>query len=141
MFRKFVSQADRYLVVAHGVLWVLVVVVWSFAWRVEPGPMGPPFNFAKRFLGRIDGVVSGSIDAVSVSLAKAGQLSLGGDVGLRYTIIFAALMLFGGTIQWYLIGRLLRLISAKYGQSIAAILASCLAVCVVLASVSWAMSW
>src|SRR5260221_6965218 len=72
MFRKFVGRADRLLALAHGVLWVVVIVVWSFAWRAEPGPMGPPFNFAKQFLSRIDGVVSGSIDAVSVPMAKAG---------------------------------------------------------------------
>lgn len=103
--------------------------------------MGPPFNFAKRFLSRVDGVVSGSIDAVSVPLEKAGESSLGGDVGLWYTMIFAGLMLVGGTIQWFLIGRLLQLVSAKYGQPGAVILASCLAVCFVLAGISWAMSW
>lgn len=141
MFRKFVGQADRALALAHCVLWAVVMIVWSFAWRVTPGPMGPPFNFAKRFLSRIDGVFSGSVDAVSVPLAKAGQSSLGGDVGLWYTIIFAGLMLVAGTLQWYLTGRLLQLISSKYGQPSAAILTSCLAVCVALVCVSWAMSW
>jgi hypothetical protein len=141
MFRKFVDRADRVLALAHCALWVVVMVVWSFAWRGEPGPMGPPFNFAKRFLSRIDGVVSGSIDAVSVPLAKAGESSWSGDVGVWYTIIFAGLMLVCGTIQWFLIGRLLQLVSAKYGQPHAVFLAGCLAVCFVLAGISWAMSW
>ena len=141
MFRRFVGRADRLLALAHCALWVVVVVVWSFAWRVEPGPMGPLFNFAKRFLSRVDGVVSGSIDAVSVPLAKAGESFLDGDIGLWYTIIFAGLMLVGGTIQWFLIGRLLQLVSSKYGQPGAVILTGCLAVCITLAGVSWAMSW
>jgi len=141
MFRRFLGQADRLLVFAHGLLWAVVMVVWSFAWRVEPGPMGPLFGFAKQFLSRIDWAVSGSVDAVSVPLAKTGVSVLGGDVGLWYTIIFACLILVGGTIQWFLIGRLLQLVSSKYGQPAAAILASCLAVCVALAGVSWAMSW
>ena len=61
MFRKFINRADRILALVHGILWAVVMVVWSFAWRAEPGPMGPPFNFAKRFLSRIDGVLSRSI--------------------------------------------------------------------------------
>jgi hypothetical protein len=103
--------------------------------------MGPPFNFAKRFLGRVDGIVSGSIDAVSVTLAKAAESWLGGNLGLWYTLVLASLILVGGTIQWFLIGRLLQLVGSKYGQLGAAILTGCLAVCVTLAGVSWAMSW
>jgi hypothetical protein len=141
MFRKFLGQADRLLAVAHSVLWMAVMIVWSFAWRVSHGPMGPQFNFAKRFLSRIDGVVSGSIDAISVPIAKAGESALGGDVGLWYTVIFAGLMLGGGTIQWYLTGRLLQVVNSKFGQPSAAILTVSLAVCVTLAGVSWAMSW
>ena len=141
MFRKFLGQADRLLAVAHSVLWMAVMIVWSFAWRVSHGPMGPPFNFAKRFLSRIDGVVSGSIDAISVPIAKAGESGLGGDVGLWYTVIFAGLMLGGGTIQWYLTGRLLQVVNSKLGQPSAAILTVSLAGCVTFAGVSWAMSW
>ena len=141
MFHKFVGQADRLFAIAHCTLWVVVMVVWSFAWRVEPGPMGPPFIFAKRFLSRIDGIVSGSIDAVSVPLAKVGESFWGGDVGLWYTIIFAGLMLLGGTVQWYLIGRLLHLVNKKYGQTSAAILTGLLAVGVAFVCLSWAMSW
>ena len=50
-------------------------------------------------------------------------------------------MLVGGTIQWFLVGRLLQLVSTKYSLPGAVILACCLAICVVLAGVSWAMSW
>lgn len=141
MFRRFVDRADRFFVIAHTVVWTVVMIVWSLAWRESHGPWWPQFNFAKRFLSRVDGVVSGSIDAVSVPLAKAGGSAFGGDVGLWYTIIFAGLMLLGGSIQWFLIGRLLQFVRSKYGGAGAAILACCLVICVALAGVSWAMSW
>ena len=141
MFHRLVDRADRFFVIAHGVVWTVVMIVWSLAWRESHGPWWPQFNFAKRFLSRVDGVVSGSIDAVSVPLAKAGGSAFGGDVGLWYTIIFAGLMLLGGSIQWFLIGRLLQFVSSKYGRAAAAILACCLVICVALAGVSWAMSW
>jgi len=141
MFRRFVDRADRFLVIAHSVTWTVVMIVWSLAWRESHGPWWPQFNFAKRFLSRVDGVVSGSIDAVSVPVAKAAGSAFGGDVGLWYTIIFAGLMLLGGSIQWFLIGRLLQVVSSKYGSARAAILACCLVIWVALAGVSWAMSW
>lgn len=141
MFRRFVDRADRFFVIAHSVVWTVVMIVWSLAWRESHGPWWPQFNFAKRFLSRVDGAVSGSIDAVSVSLAKAGGSALGGDVGLWYTIIFAGLILLGGSIQWFLVGRLLQFVSSKYGGAGAAILACCLVIWVALAGVSWAMSW
>jgi hypothetical protein len=141
MFRRIVDRADRFFVIAHSVVWTVVMIVWSLAWRESHGPWWPQFNFAKRFLCRVDGAVSGSIDAVSVPLAKAGGSAFGGDVGLWYTIIFAALMLLGGSIQWFLIGRLLQFVGSKFGGVAAAILACCLMISVALAGVSWAMSW
>jgi hypothetical protein len=141
MFRRFVNLADRFCLFAHIGLWAVVMMVWSLAWRESHGPWWPRFGFAKLFLSRIDGVVSGGIDAVSVPLAKAGESALGGDVGLWYTTIFAVLILIGGTIQWFLTGRVLQIVSSKCGQASAAIVASVLFVCVTLAGISWAMSW
>jgi len=141
MFRKFVNLADRFFLLAHVALWAVVMIVWSLAWHQSHGPWWPRFGFAKLFLSRVDGVVSGGINAVSLPLAKAGESALGGDVGLWYTVIFAGLTLVGGTIQWFLVGRLLQLVAAKYGQPSAAIVAGCVAVYVTLAGVSWAMSW
>lgn len=141
MFRNFLRRADRSFVVLHGLLWLVVITVWTFAWRVEPGPMGPPFNFAKRFLSRIDGIVSGSIDAVSVSLAKLTSSWFGFDLGLTFTLIFACLILAGGTLQWFLIGRLLQWVGTRYGQLGASIVTLGIAMCVTFAGISWAMSW
>lgn len=141
MFRRIVDRADRLFVIAHSVVWTVVMIVWSLAWRESHGPWWPQFNFAKRFLSRVDGAVSGSIDAVSVPLARVGGSAFGGDFGLWYAIIFAGLMLLGGSIQWFLIGRLLRFVGSKYGGVAAAILACCLMISVALAGVSWAMSW
>lgn len=65
MFRKIVDRANRFFLIAHIVVWAVVMIVWSLAWRESRGPWWPQFNFAKRFLSRIDGAVSGGVDAVS----------------------------------------------------------------------------
>lgn len=139
MFSRFVARAHWVLVGFHGALWLLVAAAWSVAWREEAAPMGPAFNSPKRFLVLIDGVISGSVDAVSVHLAIAGASLLDGDMGLWYVVLFGGLMLLGGTIQWFLIGRLIQFVESKLGATSAVMLTACLAVGVALAGLSWAM--
>jgi|GEM_PF-5998927 len=139
MFSRFVARAHWILVGFHGALWLLVAAAWSLAWREEAAPMGPTFNSAKRFLVLIDGVVSGSIDAVSMHLAIAGANRLDGDIGLWYATLFAGSMLLGGTLQWFLVGRLIQIVESRLGATSAVVLTGCLAVGVALAGLSWAM--
>ena len=141
MVSRFVRRATTVLVTMHSLLWAVVMVVWVFAWRVEPAPMGPPFNFAKRFLSRIDMLVSSPLDALSVTVALKSAKWFGTDLGLTYAVLFGCLILLAGTLQWFLIGRLVQWVAAKYGQTGVVVLSSGVACCISLAFVSWAMSW
>jgi hypothetical protein len=141
MVSRFVRRADAVLATTHVLLWMVVMVVWFFAWRVEPAPMGPPFNFAKRFISRIDILVSSPLDALSVSLAMMTARWFGTDLGLTFAVLFGCLILLAGTLQWFLIGRLVQWVAVKYGQTGALVLSAGVACCLSLAFVSWAMSW
>ena len=141
MFRKFVKHADKALMTMHALVWVLVMGVWVAAWRVEPAPMGPPFNFAKRFISRVDVLVASPLDALSVGLALRTAKWFGTDLGLTYSVLFGGLILLAGTLQWFLLGRLIQWIALKYGQTSAIVLSAGIFCCIALALISWAMSW
>jgi hypothetical protein len=116
------------------------MVVWILAWRVEPVPGGPPFNFAKEFIGRIDCVGSALVELLSVKLALAVTKYLGTDLGLNYTIFFGVLIFLVGTLQWFTLGWLTRRVADKYGKKYAAFLCFGLAIGVSLAFFLWAFS-
>lgn len=105
MVSRFLRRADAVLAAMHALLWTVVMIVWFFAWRVEPAPMGPPFNFAKRFISRIDILVSGPLDSLSVSLALKMSKWFHTDLGLTFAVLFGCLILLAGTLQWLLLGR------------------------------------
>jgi hypothetical protein len=117
MVSRLVSRATTALVAMHSLVWAVVVVVWFFAWRVEPAPMGPPFDFAKRFLSRIDMLVSSPLDAVSVTAALRTAKWLGTDLGLTYAVLFGCLILLAGTLQWFLLGKLVQRVMARSGRT------------------------
>jgi len=141
MFRRFLQHADKALTTAHVLLWVVVMVVWVLTWRVEPAPMGPPFNFAKRFISRVDLLVSSPLDAVSVRLAIGTAKWFGTGLGLTYAVLFGSLILLVGSLQWFLIGRLVQWNALKYGQTSAILLSAGVGCCIALAFIAWAMSW
>jgi hypothetical protein len=141
MFHRIVQYADKAMVTMHFLLCMLVMVVWLFAWRVEPAPMGPPFNFAKRFISRVDILVSRPLDAISMSLATRTAKWFGTDLGLTFTVLFGILILLAGTLQWFLVGRFVRWTALKYGQRTAILLTIGLGCCIGLAFITWAMSW
>jgi len=103
--------------------------------------MGPSFNFAKRFLSRIDILVSSPLDGFSVTAALNIAKWIGTDLGLGYTILFGVLILLAGTVQWFLIGRLVQWVATKFGDTGVLVLSSGVGCALSLAFVSWAMSW
>jgi hypothetical protein len=141
MFPRFVQHADKALMSMHAFLWTAVMIVWVFAWRVEPAPMGPPFGFAKQFISRVDALVSPQIEELSVSLATWMAKWPIKNLGLTYAILFGVLILLAGTLQWFLLGRFVRWIALKYGQWSAILLTAGLGCCIAIAFITWAMSW
>jgi tetrahydromethanopterin S-methyltransferase subunit G len=141
MISRFLKHADTALMATHAFLWMAVTIVWVFAWRVESAPMGPPFGFARQFIGRVDVLVSPQIEELSVSLAIRIAKWSGKDLGLIYAVLFGCLILLAGTLQWFLIGRLIQWIASKYGQTSAILFSTGVGCCIALAFISWAMSW
>lgn len=141
MFLRVVQYMGKVLVATHAFLWATVVSVWIFAWHHESPPMGPTFNFAKRFISRIDALISPQTDELSVSLAMQTAKWSRVDLSLAYSVLFGCLILLSGTLQWYLLGRLLQFIASKYGQTSAIVFTVGIGCWLTLASVSWAMTW
>jgi hypothetical protein len=141
MFNRFVQNADKVLIALHTFVWTAVMVVWVFAWRNAPGPMGPPYSFAKQFISRVDVLIAPQMDALSVRLAMNTAKFGKADIGLTFTIIFGCMILLGGTLQWLLVGHLLRWIAAKYGKTSSILFSACVASWIIVAFISWAMSW
>ena len=117
------------------------MVVWMFAWRVEPVPWGPPFGFAKQFIDRIDCVGSAIVELLSFNLAREVTKHFCTNLGLNYTIFYGVLTLVVGTLQWYAIGKATKWVAEKYGKTYGALLCSGLGIGVLLAFVSWAFFW
>lgn len=98
--------------------------------------MRPQFNYAKRFLGHIDQIVYPNLDGLSVSLATT---LFPQHPGSTYAISFAVLMLFAGSLQWFLIGRLIQWLSLKRRYRTRALLIAGLLVWVSLVTLLWVM--
>ena len=140
MSNRILRHAPTLFATIHCFLWGTVMVVWILAWRVEPGPWGPPFNFAKEFIGRVDCLGAALVEVLSVKFALAATKYLRTDVGLIYTIFFGVLILLVGTLQWFALGWLTRRVAAKYGKKYSAFLCFGLAIGVSFAFFLWAYS-
>ena len=137
MFRKLLLHADRSFVAVHALAWSCVMVAWIFSWRVEPAPVGPLFNFAKRFIGHIDLLVYFLTDKLALAVAVRSKGWVGADSRLVFTVAFACMILVSGTLQWYLLGRIIRWALMSHGQILAAILATVLLGWVGIQMVLW----
>jgi hypothetical protein len=117
MTNKVIINADKVLISMHAVMWLAVSITWFVAWREEPAPVGPSYRFAFKFISNIDALVSPQIEALSVRVASLGAQIFNANLGLTFAVLFGILMLFAGSIQWFLIGRFLQWTAKKYGQT------------------------
>lgn len=116
MVDRIVRNSARLFVVLHFAAWSAVVSVWILAWQVNQDPSGPRFNFAKRFLNRIDALIAPTVEVVSMQLAQWVTSWWSADLGLAFTALFALLILLGGTLQWFVLGKLVEWVSLRYGR-------------------------
>lgn len=111
-----VARADRICVGIHLIAWLVVAAVWIVNWRLNgPSPSGPLFNSAYRFIGRVDYLVKAAIEDLTMRVGQtaSGWFSL--DLGTSFTIACAVLLLLAGTLQWFLLGKLVQWAAAKKG--------------------------
>jgi hypothetical protein len=113
---ELVTRADKVCVAVHFLAWLVVTAVWIVNWHLNgPSPSGPLFNFAFHFIGRIDYVVKAIIDDLTIRIAQTAASWFTLDLGASFTLACASLLLIGGTLQWFLLGKLVQWTAEKKG--------------------------
>jgi hypothetical protein len=140
MNRRLILHAPVLFASTHIVLWSTVVVVWVVAWQVQPEPMGPQFRFAQQFIKDIDIAVYSLVATLSVNLAQTAHGTVGAALGFAYALVFACLILIAGTLQWFIIGWLIRWLNAKY-QFLSLFAMIALVCWVVISLLTWSSYW
>jgi len=123
----------------HAALWVVAMFALGLAFREESAPTGPRFNSAFRFIGRIDLFVSASAQELATDAAIKAQTWLGLNLNLMEVVLFGCFVLFLGTLQWFLVGRFLGWLSAKFGNWCASLVGAGVGFCVWLTLLFWIM--
>jgi hypothetical protein len=103
--------------------------------------MHPEFNTSKTFLARVDILIYLNVDELSFRLATLASRLFSFDVGLTYVLLLSGLFLLAGSLQWFLIGRLLQWTCSKYGTRLAKCLSAVVAIWTVFAAFSWWAWW
>jgi hypothetical protein len=116
---KLIRRVVQLLVALHLFAWLAGAVTWTMAWREGRGPSGPLYNSAKDFIGSLDILVQCNVDQVSMKTAQNAATWFSMDLGALYAITFACLILLGGTLQWFLLGRLVQWVATRKGRAAA----------------------
>jgi hypothetical protein len=116
-------HAGRTCVVFHFLAWCIAAATWTLKWvREGPAPYGRLYNSAYLFIGRVDILVRETARRLAVYIGQSGFDWLAGQYGAWLTISFAFLILIGGTLQWFLLGRLVQWIADHKHQRFARML-------------------
>ena len=114
---RVIERADQICVAAHGVAWLVVAVTWGAKWwREGPAPSGPLYNGAKHFIGRLDILVEANIENLTIKVGQAVSDWFSADLGASFTVTFGFMILLAGTLQWFLLGRLVQWLAARKGR-------------------------
>lgn len=74
------------------------------------------YNGAKDFIGRLDILVEANIENLTIRVGPAVSDWFSADLGASFTVTFAFVILLAGTLQWFLLGRLVQWLSARKGR-------------------------
>ncbi len=111
-----VERADKVCAAVHFLAWFAVATSWIVNWRLNgSSPSGPLFNFAYRFIGRIDYLVKAIVEDLTIKIGQTAAGWFSFDLGASFTIACACLLLVGGTLQWFLLGKLVQWTAATKG--------------------------
>ena len=107
----------------HFLAWCVAAGTWAVNWwRQGPAPTGPLYNSARKFIGRLDFFVQDTIHEWTIRVAATASNWFSADIGPWYTITFAGLMLLAGTLQWFLLGRLVKWVAVRSSRRLALVL-------------------
>jgi hypothetical protein len=117
MADRIVGLADRICVAVHFLAWCAAAITWGVKWSQEgPAPAGPLYYAAQKFISQMDVLVSGGVHELTVKIAPVASAWFSWDGGASLTIIFACLIFLAGTVQWFLLGRLVQWVAARKGR-------------------------
>lgn len=111
------SWVTPLLLAFHSVAWVIaMLMIWLNHDPAQPSS-GPTFNNARMFLSRLDALVYPQIESLAGFLISRSASRV--DPGTIQWVMFTMGVLAAGSVQWYLIGRLVGWIETRYGKRLA----------------------
>lgn len=114
---RIISRASRFCAGLHLAAWVIVAAVWAINWwRAGPAPSGPLYYDGERFIHHIDILVYGVVYELTINISATAAAWLGTNTGACLTVTFAGLILLFGTVQWFLLGKLVQWVSVRSGR-------------------------
>jgi hypothetical protein len=120
MIDKVIANADKTCAALHVTAWFIVAVNWAVSWWHDgPAPSGPLYYSAMRFIGRLDILVRANIEELTIKVGQTVSALLSTDPGACFTVVFGVLILLAGTLQWFLLGRLVQWVAARRGRILA----------------------
>lgn len=64
---RLIRHADKICVAVHTIAWLATAANWVVSWRrYGPAPSGPLYNEAMRFIGRLDILVRGNVEELTI---------------------------------------------------------------------------
>ena len=101
----------------HAVAWFSVAFAWVINWwKNGPAPSGPAYNLPREFLADIDFLFYHSAHEWSVQIATRAATWDLGDLGAWFTVTFGALICALGSLQWFLLGKLVQSVDHRCGE-------------------------
>ena len=120
MADRVIGQADKVCIAFHFFAWCTAAITWAVKWsQGGPAPSGPLYYAAQTFISQVDVLVSGIVHELTVKVAQVGSTWFSWDSGASLTVTFACLILLAGTLQWFLLGKLVQWVAVRRGRAAA----------------------
>jgi len=117
---RVIAQADRLCITLHFLAWLATLANWGISWwRYGPEPCGPLYYSALKFIGRLDILVYRNVEDLTIKVGQGLYDWFSVDLGASFMIAFACLILLAGSLQWFLLGRLVQWLAVRRGRKFA----------------------
>jgi hypothetical protein len=118
---RLIRQADRLCIGVHALAWLVAAATWVVSWfKYGPAPSGPLYNSGFRFIGRLDVLVNSNVQELTIKAAQFISALFKVDIQPCFTLVYSGLILVAGTLQWFLLGRLVQWIDRRGRRYVAA---------------------
>jgi len=141
MADSLLKRSIKLCVAVHFVAWLAAAAAWGVKWwREGPAPSGPLYYSAHKFIERLDVLVYGVVHHLTINVSQIVSTRYSADVGASLMSVFAVLILIAGTLQWFLLGKLVVWIATHQGRGLALTVLGVYAIWTIRAVFLWTMS-